>query len=86
MDSRDLRLERRIDQTVASEGVLLQELGGDDHGFKGLTTAAYSHAIEKGSATPQSKVDDPWPDSALGLWMVGKGGYVCIPEMSLIST
>lgn len=85
MDSGDLRLERRIDKTVASEGVLLDELGGDDHGLKGLTTAAYSHAIEKGSATPQSKVDDSCPDSAVGLWMMGTEG-MCIPEMSLMST
>lgn len=41
MDSRDLRLQNRVHQTVTSEHGLLLELRGDNHRLECLATAAY---------------------------------------------
>jgi hypothetical protein len=42
---RDLRLQRRVHETVSREKGLLVELGGDDYCIEGLTAAACAWGV-----------------------------------------
>jgi hypothetical protein len=52
---RDLRLQRRVHETVSREEGLLVELGGDDYCIEGLTAAACAWGVSGRSGVCQGE-------------------------------